>query len=287
MIRLNALFDYIDNPKFQTKLKSINLVICIISFIYIIILINTNSVNNISLSKFNFFEVIILFPIYVLTGITWVKFSIKNTSIVNYQIFWDWSLSNLGKYLPGGFGILTIRLNQNNESNSKKVIFGLIEEQFLLPLISIPALLLSMRFIESNYLNLIITFILILFLYIFKKIYFLNKTISKSSILNYPFSIGTILLGNYFFTFLIFFNFYGDEYLKYAFIYLISSYVGMFFVGVPAGFGVRESIFLLLMGSDINLSDQIEILLYIRLLHLVMDLLFGMVGFIFKNKRAV
>ena len=164
MNRLNALFDYIDNPKFQTKLKSINLVICIISFVYIIILINTNGINNISLNKFNFLEVTILFPIYVLTGVTWVKFSSKNTSVVNYKIFWDWSLSNLGKYFPGGFGIYTIRLNQNNESNSKKVCFGLIEAEFLLPLISIPVLLRLMRYIESNYLNLIVTSILILFL---------------------------------------------------------------------------------------------------------------------------
>jgi len=284
---INKLFLFLNNETVQGKLKKFNLLISIISFTYIYQLINDNLVNTNFEFNLNYTELILLIITYVFIGITWVKFSSQDNKKLYKDIFFVWAYSNLGKYVPGGIGVVSIRLNQgNSKKNSKKVLFGLLEEQFLVPFLSLPVLLACIFFIKESYLLYFLVVFQILFVFIIKNIYFRNESLKNNSLLNYSnYLLISILLSN-FLTILIFYNLGFDNYLYQGLYYLIASYSALLFVGVPSGIGIREGIFLLLSDINFNFSDQIEALIYIRLLYLITDILFGITGLIYKNKAS-
>jgi uncharacterized membrane protein YbhN (UPF0104 family) len=62
--------------------------------------------------------------------------------------------------------------------------------------------------------------------------------------------------------------------------YFLSSSLGLFFIGVPAGIGIREAIFLMVTN---NFSTDVLLLDYaikVRLVFIIVDLLFGLIGFL-------
>ena len=284
---LNKLFVFLNNETVQGKLKKFNLLISIASFTYIYRLISDNLINTNFEFNLNYIEFILLIITYVFIGITWVKFSSQDNKETYKDIFFDWAYSNLGKYVPGGIGVVSIRLNQgNSKKNSKKIFFGLLEEQFLVPFLSLPVLLACIFFIKESYLIYFLVVFQILFIFIIKNIYFRNESLRNNSLLNYSnYLLISILLSN-FLTILIFYNLGFDNYLYQGLYYLIASYSALLFVGVPSGIGIREGIFLLLSDINFNFSDQIEALIYIRLLYLITDILFGVTGLIYKNKAS-
>jgi len=284
---LNKLFVFLNNETVQGKLKKFNLLISIASFTYIYRLISDNLINTNFEFNLNYIEFILLIITYVFIGITWVKFSSQDNKETYKDIFFDWAYSNLGKYVPGGIGVVSIRLNQgNSKKNSKKILFGLLEEQFLVPFLSLPVLLACIFFIKESYLIYFLVVFQILFIFIIKNIYFRNESLRNNSLLNYSnYLLISILLSN-FLTILIFYNLGFDNYLYQGLYYLIASYSALLFVGVPSGIGIREGIFLLLSDINFNFSDQIEALIYIRLLYLITDILFGVTGLIYKNKAS-
>tara|TARA_B100001175_G_scaffold307597_1_gene306997 strand:- start:19 stop:885 length:867 start_codon:yes stop_codon:yes gene_type:complete len=284
---LNKLFLFLNNEIVQSKLKKFNLLISIISFVYIYRLITDNLITTSFEFNLNYIDLIFLIVTYVFVGLTWVKFSSQGDKENYKDIFFDWAYSNIGKYVPGGIGVVSIRLNQgNSKKNSKKILFGLLEEQFLVPFLSLPVIVACVYFIDESYLLYLLIVFQILFVFITKNIYFKNDSLRRNSLLNYSnYLLISILLTN-FLTILIFYNLGFDNYLYQGMYYLIASYSALFFVGVPSGLGIREGIFLLLSDINFNFSDQIEALVYIRLLYLIVDLLFGLTGLVYKNKAS-
>ena len=135
---------------------------------------NQDSINLV----FSFNEVISIIIFYITTGILWSKFLISNYGGNFGDYFYNWSYSKIGKYIPSGFITISVRLNQTfpKNKNSKKLIFGLLEEQFLIPLVGIPSLILSLFF--ENDLQIYLVFIsslLVIFLGV-KYIYSSTKT---------------------------------------------------------------------------------------------------------------
>ena len=242
---LNKLFVFLNNETVQGKLKKFNLLISIASFTYIYRLISDNLINTNFEFNLNYIEFILLIITYVFIGITWVKFSSQDNKETYKDIFFDWAYSNLGKYVPGGIGVVSIRLNQgNSKKNSKKILFGLLEEQFLVPFLSLPVLLACIFFIKESYLIYFLVVFQILFIFIIKNIYFRNESLRNNSLLNYSnYLLISILLSN-FLTILIFYNLGFDNYLYQGLYYLIASYSDILLVGVPSGIGIREVIFL-------------------------------------------
>ena len=284
---LNKLFLLLNSEKVQVRLKKFNLLISLISFIYIYQLINNNLIDSSFEFNLNFIDLTVLIITYLFVGITWVKFSSKDNKKIYKDIFIDWSYSNIGKYVPGGIGVISIRLNQGDSSkNSKKIFFGLLEEQFLVPFLSLPVLVTCLYFVNGNNLIYFLIILQIIFVFLVKLIYFKNESLKNNSLLNYSnYLLVSILLTN-FLTILIFYNLGFDDYLYQGLYYLIASYSALLFVGVPSGIGIREGIFLLLADVNFSLSDQIEALIYIRLLYLIADLLFGLSGMIYKYKSS-
>ncbi len=282
---IEKLFSYVNDRNFQKKLKTINVGIALIAIAYIVTIIYLNGESLKILFSINLLEVLLLGLTYFIMGITWVKFSTDSVSTKKKNIFFDWSYSNIGKYFPGGVGLISIRLNQDAENgNSKKILFGLFEEQFLIPVLSLPVLFISSFFLENEYFYVLFISVQIVFVYLFKSGYFVNKKIKNISILNFSnYLIITILLTN-FLTFFVFYNLGYENYLNLGIYYLIASYAGLLFVGIPAGLGIREGIFLFLLGANFVVSQDLSALIYFRILYLIVDVFYGILGFIYKTK---
>tara|TARA_B100000575_G_C23141370_1_gene664316 strand:- start:1365 stop:2228 length:864 start_codon:yes stop_codon:yes gene_type:complete len=283
---IEKLFSYINDRNFQKRLKTINIGIALIAILYIVTIVYTSEESLNILLSINLVEVILLGFIYFIVGVTWVNFSTDSVFTEKKNIFFDWSYSNIGKYFPGGVGLISIRLNQDTDkSNAKKILFGLFEEQFLIPFLSLPVLFFSSFFLKSNYFYIFIISFQIAFVYLFKRGYFINKKIKNISLLNFSnYLIITILLTN-FLTFFIFYNLGYENYLNLGIYYLIASYAGLLFIGIPAGFGIREGIFLFLLGANFTVSQDLSALLYFRILYLIIDVFYGFLGFIYKTKN--
>ena len=284
--KLDNLFSLLNGDKFQKRLKKFNIFVAVISIVYIGVLFNSSKEEITNIAVINFFEIILLMIIYFIVGLTWVKFSTKNTQENKKNIFFDWAYSNIGKYFPGGVGLITIRLNQDgNQDKSKRILFGLFEEQFLVPILSLPVLLIGMLFLDKDYIYFGLVLLQFGVVYLFKFIYFFNKKIKEISILNFSNYLTVTILSTNFLTFFIFFNLGYENFLNQGIYYLIASYVGLLFVGIPAGIGIREAIFIFLLGTEDLISEEILSLIYIRMLYLIVDSIYGLTGFIHKTRK--
>jgi hypothetical protein len=286
MNKLDIVFSFISKKSFQDKLRKINVFIALIAILLVIRMFTNESLDIREINNLNILEIIYLAIIYLNNAYVWSKFSNRNVSNVNFKVFADWAYSNIGKYIPGGIGLALIRLNQDGDENkSKKIIFGLLEEQFLYPLLSIPVLILCKFFIKVENFIFVYIFVQIVFFYFFRYLYLLNKTIKYNSMINFSKPILFSLLSSNLIVFFIFYNQGIDDYLLKAIFYLIASNVGLFFVGVPAGIGIRELIFIYLVGTGTPFAELAIVLIYIRLLFLIVDIMFGLIGFLIKLKN--
>ena len=81
---------------------------------------------------------------------------------------------------------------------------------------------------------------------------------------------------------------FQDPYLV-GIYYALSSSLGLLFIGVPAGIGIREGIFLLIssrLGVDIEL---VNLIIKIRGLSILLDIVFGTLGLLrvyYKNEEV-
>jgi hypothetical protein len=286
MNKLDIVFSFISKKSFQDRLRKINIFIALISILLVIRMFTNESLDIREINNLNILEIIYLAIIYLNNAYIWSKFSNQNVSNVNFKVFADWAYSNIGKYIPGGIGLALIRLNQDGDENkSKKIIFGLLEEQFLYPLLSIPVLILCKFLIKIENFIFVYIFVQIVFFYLFRYFYLLNKTIKYNSMINFSKPILFSLLSSNLIVFFIFYNQGIDDYLLKAIFYLIASNVGLFFVGVPAGIGIRELIFIFLVGTSTPFAELAIVLIYIRLLFLIVDTIFGLIGFLIKLKN--
>ena len=67
--------------------------------------------------------------------------------------------------------------------------------------------------------------------------------------------------------------------------YFLSSSIGLFFVGVPAGLGIREFIFLFVTNNTLTNIELIDFIITTRLLFVGFDFLFGFGGMLMNGKK--
>lgn len=278
------LITFLNNESFQLKLKKINL---LLSFLCILFIYKTfvdlpdKYLLNLSIS---IDELMLMCIFYISSGTQWARFLQANYSgkISNY--FFNWSYSKLGKYLPGGLMLISVRLNQQlpKNKNSKNLILGILEEQFLIPLIGIPALIISL-FFNTNLLIYMFFIGALLIIFYFVKTYYRHTKIDFISMSNQ----NLLFIFNQIFPLIMFhyiaFELDNKNSLKIASLYLLSTYIGLFFIGVPAGIGIREAIFIGIGKIFIENIFLVNLLLKIRILMLIVDFVFGLIGLIKIN----
>jgi len=281
----NKLVALVDNSKTQKRLTVINLTLSLVSMTYIYIAILDIYEKNLISVNFEISEVALLTVFYLSSGMLWSRFLVSNYNGDFKKYFYNWSYSKLGKYIPSGLLTISTRLNQElpRDKNSKTIFFGLLEEQFLIPLISIIPLTISIYFNlkSSKFLVFFVSFLLTFrcFKLIYKKLKINFISITSQ---NFLFLLNQFLpLSIYY---LIAQNLNYENPLLISLIYLLSSYIGLFFIGVPAAIGIREAIFIF---ASLGFYDELYLfpfLIKTRILLIVLDLIFGIFGLINQTK---
>ena len=276
---VNKSFEIIGEEKNQKKLKNINLGLSMLCLFFIIRIFNDYRVQESFTFKLYLNEVIIIFIFYITSSVIWSNFMKMNYNGNFLEYFSNWSFSKLGKYIPSGIMTVSVRINQRlpKGQDSKKIFFGLFEEQFIFPLISIPPLFVSLYYLNNEnkflifFLTLILSFLIIRFAYFKIKPKYISMLDQKLLfILNV--SIQLILF------YQIAINLSYENPLIVALYYYIATSIGLFFVGVPGGIGIREMIFLTLTNNFLGNIYLFNFILKTRLLFVVFDLFFGLIG---------
>tara|TARA_X000000368_G_scaffold20360_1_gene15955 strand:- start:509 stop:1336 length:828 start_codon:yes stop_codon:yes gene_type:complete len=194
--------------------------------------------------------------------------------------------SHIGKYSFVKFGNFFIRLSQNYEKTKKRdFLTKAVFEQSVLVFFGISFGLFYVLSANSAVLIIFLVVILnFLLVYIFNK--FINKRIKSSiEIKTFRFYIATMFLQ--FGTLSIYFNNVGfDEYLYFAGIYLFSSAISIVVSVIPAGLGVKESIFIYVSNGILNNTFFLNLLIELRILFIISDFLSYLYSVILlKNKN--
>ena len=283
IIKFNYFFEIISLQKNQKKLKKVNIFLSIICFLFIIdSYFQINEKINVQI-KVTVTEVLLTTLSYFCVAVLWSKYMKLNYDGEFQDYFYNWSISKVGKFVPTGIMTLTIRLNQKiKDSKSYKQIFtGTLEEQVLFPLVSIPAIIISIR--QDSKINklFVVLFTLIVSFIIIKAIYTKFKS-NKYSLINFQFLFILHLYFQFLVLYIIANRFDYEHPAEVALFYFLASSIGLFFIGVPSGLGIREYIFLISVGSELNFENLFGYMFTIRILFFATDLLFGLIGFVGK-----
>lgn len=277
---LNKLLISISIESNQKKLKKFNLFMSLISLIFITKIFF--EYRNKLLIKFLFFSPSFYIAVisYLAAAYLWSKLMKDNYGGNILDYFYNWCFSKIGKYIPSGLMLFSVRLNQKNtiNKNPKSIFYGLIQEQFIFPLVQIPAL--AICIINNLNFNIFLLYGILSFLifYLLKFIFYKLRNNAKT-LLNYP--IVFLVISNLqlliLFNIAVYLNYQNPS--KIALYYFLSSSLGLLFVGVPAGIGIREFIFYKITNNFLDETIFLEYVLSVRILFLLVDLLFGIVGF--------
>ena len=194
--------------------------------------------------------------------------------------------SHIGKYSFVKFGNFFIRLSQNYEQTKKKDFLAkAVLEQSVLVIFGISFGIFYVLSVSSAVLVIFLVVILnFLLIYLFNK--FINKKLRNSiEIKTFSFYMATVFLQ--FGALLLYFNSAGfDEYLYFAGIYLFSSAVSIVVSVIPAGLGVKESIFIYVSNGILDSTFFLNLLTELRILFIISDILSYLYSImLLKNKN--
>ena len=264
------------------KLKWINRTISLASLFLIYSLITDQKF---SLNwSWNFLGVTLIIMIgYFFHSLSW-SFIISNK--ISYDKIFSWFLSLIGKYLPFKLGIPIMRVTkdiQNTEVDTKKYFLGVIYE--VLYQVTSGGIIVGTYFIAGLYnipFLLLISFFLLVLFAIYKISHSSKPIILITSFLGYAMFIISIdflaRLAGY------------EASLDIAIAYIASSIISLFFVGAPAGIGIREYIFITFFNTNEIFAtvDFLQIALIIRIVYIFTDFfsysLFKLLEFIDNRK---
>ena len=260
-----------ENKKFLNILESkylkiFNNLLSIGAVFFLYLLIEKNN-TNLNLLKDPY--ILLALPVLMLSNIFMAKgWSYLSDGKNERDTLYDsWFQSMLGKYIPFKIGIPIMRLGKIKEQlksyETKKLMKNIFIEQIFIIFLS---LLIGSFFFIQNYIVKNIMIITLLFFVLINLLF--NK---KNRILFYSniiFAQIIILFSLFIFTYFKYDVFYLDLALGYIF----SASLSLFFIGSPAGLGIREYIGYNIISNQFSSSLTLEFILFARVLFLVSDL---------------
>jgi hypothetical protein len=222
-----------------------------------------------------------------------------------------WSLSQLGKYIPGKVGLFLVRMDLYNNASKRVVAFATGVEfitsmtaAFIIVLISIAFLPQTIpAYIRSTAIFFVIFFLLILYPPILKKISaIVFKFIHKEPLTELPtygllikFVLANIIIGlpyglGIYFAFNCFHHIGWNLFLTLTGVYYAASLVGVAAFFAPAGIGVREGFALLIlqafMAQPVVIFGTILTRFLITFVEIILAALFPVVEFFSKSGKS-
>ena len=227
----------------------------------------------------------LFFLVNNLHSLGWSNFYTKDQNFSYTDTYLFAMKSHIGKYSFVKFGNFFIRLSQNYEQTKKKdFLTKALLEQSMLVVFGISFGIFHMLSTSSAVLVIFLVVILnFLLIYVFNK--FNNKKLrSLIETKAFHFYFATAFLQ--FSSLSIFFSNVGfDKYFYFAGIYLFSSAISVVVSVIPAGLGVKESIFIYVSNEIISSTFFLNLLIELRILFIISDFLSYLYSVILLNKK--
>ena len=286
--KFEAILKILESEKNQKNIKKFNIFLSILAVFFIGRLYSEFNLTSLKISNIFIFALIThLIFLFVLYKI-WRNFLINNNIETNTSYLDNWGQANLNKYIPGGIGlsITKISIAKNLSIDSKKILFGIIEDQLRGAVLVFPFFIIS--FILKSELQKIYLyfFSITLALYLISKI---SNQYSKK--LNFK----SLFSRNLIFIFLsniiqVVINYLvlstlldssNVELIYISILYCVSASLSLIFIGSPAGIGIRELIFYIYSSSLLTNEIMLSYLLLIRIISVVADVSFYLLSKLF------
>ena len=286
--KFESILKILESEKNQKNIKKFNIFLSILAVFFIGRLYSEFNLTSLKISNTFIFALIThLMFLFVLYKI-WRNFLINNNIETNTSYLDNWGQANLNKYIPGGIGlsITKISIAKNLSIDSKKILFGMIEDQLRGAVLVFPFFIIS--FILKSELQKIYLyfFSITLALYLISKI---SNQYSKK--LNFK----SLFSRNLIFIFLsniiqVVINYLvlstlldssNVELIYISILYCVSASLSLIFIGSPAGIGIRELIFYIYSSSLLTNEIMLSYLLLIRIISVVTDISFYLLSKLF------
>jgi len=271
--------NFLSNESHQLRLTKINLILAILSSIFIYFIYR--DIHEILTLRytFNILEIVVLLSNYILGIKIWQKFSHNNYGENFGKDYSHWAFSRIGRYIPGGLAVLSMRISEKipKEKNKSNQLFSILEEQFLSPLIIIFTLLIF-YLLPINFSGVVLIVIFLITFFTFRFIYLRIIKNSKSILLS-PLLVVFHVLSFFAFLLIVAYNLGLEEPQIAAVYYQFSTSLSLLFAGVPAGIGIREMIFYFISENLVSKEYIFLILFQTRINILICDIFFGLIGF--------
>jgi len=271
--------NFLSNESHQLRLTKINLILAILSSIFIYFIYRDIQEILTLRYTFNILEIVVLLSNYILGIKIWQKFSHNNYGENFGKDYSHWAFSRIGRYIPGGLAVLSMRISEKipKEKNKSNQLFGILEEQFLSPLIIIFTLLIF-YLLPINFSGVVLIVIFLITFFTFRFIYLKIIKNSKSILLS-PLLVVFHVLSFFAFLLIVAYNLGLEEPQIAAVYYQFSTSLSLLFAGVPAGIGIREMIFYFISENLVSKEYIFLILFQTRINILICDIFFGLIGF--------
>ena len=279
--KLESILKKFESKKNQNFIKRFNSILSLIAIFFIVRLFSEYSFTNFKFTNLFILALIMqIIFLFTLFGI-WRNFLLNNNVDPNTSFIENWSQANVNKYIPGGIGssITRFSISKNLSKDSKKIFFGMIEDQTRGAILVLPYMMASFFFeglLEKNFLYLF-TFTTSLFL-IFKvsKVYSTKLNFKSLFIDNLTFITFSCAL-QIAINFTILSTLLNSTYSQLIYIsilYFVSASLGLLFIGSPAGLGIREFIFYIYASNLLTSEIMLSYLILIRVLSISADIVF-------------
>lgn len=286
--KFESILKILESEKNQKNIKKFNIFLSILAVFFIGRLYSEFNFVSLKISNTFIFALIMqLMFLFVLYKI-WKNFLINNNVETNTSYLDNWGQANLNKYIPGGIGLSLTKISiaKNLSIDSKKILFGMIEDQLRGAVLVFPFFIISFLLKSELQKIYFYFFSITLALYLMSKI---SNQYSKR--LNFK----SLFSRNLVFIFLsnvihVVINYLvlstlldssNVELIYISILYCVSASLSLIFIGSPAGIGIRELIFYIYSSNLLTNEIMLSYLLLIRIISVVTDVSFYLLSKLF------
>ena len=170
--KLDSILKKLESEKNQQKIKKFNITLSILALFFVARLYSEFNLTNLKITNRFTLAVLVQVVVLFISYKIWKNFLINNNVEINSSYLDNWSQANINKYIPGGIGLSITRFSiaKNLSIDSKKLFFGMIEDQLKGILIVFPFIIASFILVSELQKNYFYFFSIALTLYIISKL---------------------------------------------------------------------------------------------------------------------
>jgi len=279
--KLDSILKKLESEKNQQKIKKFNITLSILALFFVARLYSEFNLTNLKITNRFTLAVLVQVVVLFISYKIWKNFLINNNVEINSSYLDNWSQANINKYIPGGIGLSITRFSiaKNLSIDSKKLFFGMIEDQLKGILIVFPFIIASFILVSELQKNYFYFFSIALTLYIISK---LSNQYSKRLNFNSLFSKNFIFIflsnimqvGVNFLVLSTLLDTTNVQLIYISILYCVSASLSLIFIGSPAGLGIREFIFYIYSTNLLTNEIMLSYLFLIRIISVVTDVSF-------------